>query len=211
MTNLSENDMIARGSMRGCYRHPDRTDLCVKVDPPNTHKPATLYEIQFLNRIQRIRRNRPFASIAQFYGATETNLGLGAVFELVTDKITNNVSEIFMNLLSKNTFEEHAEEYQDALLDFKDRFLKDAVIARDIRPWNLCAQRQHDGSIKLKMIDGMGHRYFIPIYDYLPFIARKRIIKQFQKSGFSDVTTLRDKYMNDTSNKWVGTVVVNQQ
>ncbi|MEP0519350.1 MAG: YrbL family protein [Hyphomicrobiales bacterium] len=205
MIVLSENAMIAKGSMRGCYHHPDRNDLCIKVDLPETHKPATLHEIQFLNRIKRIRRKRPFEAIAQYYGSVETNLGLGAVFELVADKDTQNVSEIFMNLLLQASFEEHLEKYQTALLDFKSRFLKDAVIARDIRPWNLCAQRQKDRSIRLKLIDGMGHRYFIPIYDYIPPLARRRITLQFEKSGFSDVTTLREKYANDPSNKWAGT------
>lgn len=204
MMQLSEGDLIAKGSMRGCYRHPEQTGLCVKVDLPKTHKPATLHEIQFLNRIRRIRRNRPFESIAQYHGSVETNLGIGAVFELVSDTGTNEVSEIFMNLLMQDNFEEHAEEYDSALLDFRRRLLKDAVIARDLRPWNLCAQKQGDGSIKLKLIDGMGHRYLIPIYDYLPFIARKRLLKQLDKSGFRDVSTLKKTYANDSSNKWVG-------
>lgn len=104
----------------------------------------------------------------------------------------------------QDNFEDRVQEFDAAVLDFRKRLLKDAVIARDLRPWNLCAQKQSDGAIKLKMIDGMGHRYLIPIYDYLPFIARKRILKQLDKSGFMDAAALKKKYSNDTSNKWVG-------
>lgn len=202
MLELSDKDLIAKGDMRGCYQHPDDSGLCVKVDQSHTHKPATLHEITFFERVFRWRNRPKFKAVAQFHGRVETNLGIGIIFELVRDETTGKISDTFHNLLMQDTDATHEAEYDKALQLFRADFLEDAIVARDLRPWNICAQRLESGEIKLRLIDGMGHRYFLPLCDIFPPIARRIISKHLKKRAFMNVKEMKARYLNDRSNKW---------
>lgn len=199
---LSDELLIATGDMRHCYRHPDDPGKCIKVDRVTTHKPATVIEAAYFQKIYRIRRGRKFSYLSNFHGLVDTELGTGAVYDLVCDEGTGDVSQTLMNFMMGNPDREG--EVNRELGKLKRELLADPVIIRDFRPWNVCAQRLKNGEITLKVIDGFGHKFFFPICDYVPFIARGLALKYWERNSFDSVQSLLERFGNDRSNKWQG-------
>ena len=46
-------------------------------------------------------------------------------------------------------------------------------MAVDLWARNICCQRMMDGDIRLVIIDGLGHRDFLPLVDWFSYFTRK--------------------------------------
>lgn len=159
---LSKADLLASGDMRDCFVHPKDSAKCIKVDKPRSHKPATLIEAAYFQRIYRIRKGQFFEYISNYYSLVDTNFGIGSIYDLIRHEDTGKVSETLLNVMINQPDLE--DEIDTALIRLKHQMCHDPIIVRDLRPWNICAQRLLNGSISLKVIDGFGHRFFFSQY-----------------------------------------------
>ena len=82
MLLLENSKLVGRGLHRECYEHPESADLCVKVVVA-CNSDENRREASYYTRLSR--RGISWDMLARFHGLVETDLGEGAVFQLVRD------------------------------------------------------------------------------------------------------------------------------
>ena len=82
MLTLESSALIGRGLRRECYFHPEDENKCIKVVVSGDHK-ETRREQSYYRLLEK--RNISWRMLARFYGNVDTNLGEGAVFDLIRD------------------------------------------------------------------------------------------------------------------------------
>ncbi|MEX6178501.1 YrbL family protein [Providencia hangzhouensis] len=95
---LPSENLIASGSQRACYQHPEYNHLCVKVHLSGRDDKETLRKVRYYKRLYK--RNLTVKTISHYYGTQQTDRGLGYVFQLIKDK-TENVSNTLDYYLKK--------------------------------------------------------------------------------------------------------------
>ncbi|SDQ71023.1 YrbL family protein [Pseudovibrio sp. Tun.PSC04-5.I4] len=159
MIILNENNLIACGGVRKVYQHPDKPNLCVKVDMNAVGRGAgvTRQEASLFEQLLRKRNQKEFSVISNYRGSIETNLGFGGIFDLITDESTGKPSQILMKILQEEPEFVATRKFIVALQKFRRDLVREAVLCRDIRPWNICVQILANDEIRLVLIDGVGH------------------------------------------------------
>ena len=79
--------------------------------------------------------------------------------------------------------------WNKVLAEFRSWMERHSVFA-NFHHDNICAKRLADGSIRLIAIDGIGHHEFIPVSDYIPFFARRKLRRSFKKNHLNSVEEL---------------------
>ncbi len=196
MVNIQENDFIAEGLYQKCYRHPKNTNLCVKIEKKDIKQPRLENEINYSIKVSKKKWAKfeyPFYS--KCYGAIETNLGKGYVFDLITDEDTHQVSKTMNYYLLNSNHQITDLELQTAFDKLISLMAKHRIIANDLWSTNICCKILKDKSIQLIIIDGLGHRDFLPLVDWFSFFAKKKINRRIIKHGLTDMDTQRKKYL----------------
>ncbi|KZK92391.1 hypothetical protein PsAD14_01144 [Pseudovibrio sp. Ad14] len=159
MITLNEELLIASGGVRRVYRHPENPKICIKVDARKDGRGAgvTLAEACLFEQLMEQRDQLDFVAISNYRGRIETNFGFGAMFDLITDEITGRPSQILMKMLEDEPQFIETNRFKTALKRFRHDLVQEAVLCRDLRPWNICVQKLEDGDLRLTLIDGVGH------------------------------------------------------
>jgi hypothetical protein len=180
---LNEELLIASGGVRRVYQHPENPRICIKVDASKHGKGAgsTIAEARLFELLMEQRNNRDFSVISNFRGSLETNQGFGATYDLIIDEDTGHPSQILMNVLRENPEFIETDRFKDALKSFRRDLIQEAVLCRDIRPWNICVQKLKNGSFKLILIDGVGHTQKKWFERIKPFVQMKMMYYFFSK------------------------------
>jgi hypothetical protein len=104
--------------------------------------------------------------LAMWYGMVETNLGPASETELIT-----NEGEIAETLETYLFREGLTPEIKSALRNFENWLRTHLVLTKNIIPHNIVIKKEN-GSLILKIIDGLGSKSFIPLPKYSKFFAR---------------------------------------
>lgn len=178
MLNLSPDLLIARGYHRECYQHPEDNDRCVKVvvhgGTEETRREQAYYRLLE-------KRLSDWRGIARFHGNSDTNLGAGAVFDLIRDADGSVSRTISQYLENSETLELHLEDIIHALVDFKHYQLKNNIQTMSLKPWNFVYQMNNDAKGKIYLIDSLGNADFIPICSYSRFFGQRKIHRKWTK------------------------------
>jgi hypothetical protein len=193
MIQLTEDLYLGKGRTRECFVDPRDPSKCIKVDFADKGYKQTFKEAKYYQKLLRIRPNLVYDFIPAFYGLVETDRGLGGVFDLVRDEVSDEVSLTLGHYLRDGTVAREQEKWDTALSQFLNRLMQTGVIVRDLNPGNLCARKLKDGSIQLIAIDGIGHRDFIPLCDYFLRIARRKLRRNIDHKGMNSIPTLLDR------------------
>jgi len=178
MIQINETEYIGEGAFQKCYIHPDNENICLKIKI-NRHKdPRVEREIKYYKKIQN-KNKLPF--IAKYYGEINTNLGEASVYELIKDEVTNKVSLTLCDYLRMDNSPFSDELFISELERLKRSLIKHKVIVRDLMGKNICCKILKDNTIELIIIDGVGHRDFIPFVEWFRFFAKRKIEKIFLK------------------------------
>lgn len=174
---LSAQDFVAEGTDRKCYRHPTHPDCCIKVLHPERRAGRFWREIRYFSSLER--RGVDFRHIAEFRGRVSTNLGRGAIFELVRDD-DDRVSRSLEYYLGLNDADfNHWIVAQIEVL--KQDLFDQWVVVHDLNPTNILVQRLGYDRYRLVVIDGIGHNHFIPLASYHSGYARKKLTRVWNR------------------------------
>jgi len=184
MLYLTEDAYIASGYSRTTYHHPHYSHLCVKIvnggEFRKVHKHRQKRDVKFLQKLQR--RGKHLEGIPYYFGEVETNLGVGYVYEKVTD-YDGQVSQTLAELLSSydgKTDREGA--VLDAIRALGQLVYREKIIVHDKLPdGNVLCRKNSDESYTLFVIDGIGDTVLIPVLNYLPHVLKKRVVKRWIK------------------------------
>ena len=139
----------------------------------------------------RLLENRTISweMLARFYGNAETNRGPGAVFELIRD-YNGAVSKTLEDYISDTDSTDF--NYQDlsrALPVLRHYMLKWKIVTMTLRPGNVVFKKNRASGGTLVIIDNIGNTDFIPICNYVDFIALRKIRRKWQR--FEDILAKR--------------------
>jgi hypothetical protein len=186
MINLDGVQSFAEGGNRKCYINPINTKRCLKVLHENLlenlHKNSAWYKrlgrsdslddnLRERNAYNQKAIRSPINSsiwdhLAMWYGMVETNLGPASDTELIT-----NEGEIAETLETYLFREGLTPEIKSALKNFENWLRTHLVLTKNIIPHNIVIKKEN-GSLMLKIIDGLGSKSFIPLPKYSKFFAR---------------------------------------
>ena len=186
MINLDGVQSFAEGGNRKCYINPINTKRCLKVLHENLlenlHKNSAWYKrlgrsdslddnLRERNAYNQKAIRSPINSsiwdhLAMWYGMVETNLGPASDTELITNE--GETAETLETYLFREGL---TPEIKSALKNFENWLRTHLVLTKNIIPHNIVIKKEN-GSLILKIIDGLGSKSFIPLPKYSKFFAR---------------------------------------
>ncbi len=179
MLKLRPSLLIARGLHRACYVHPDNSDLCVKV-VVNGGLEETRREQAYYRLLER--RGASWDMLARFHGNWETDLGSGAVFDLIRD-FDGGISQPLHHYLTSTT--EDQEPYLQGLVQafacLKTTLLRENIITMALKTANIVYRRTSDAAGTMVIIDGVGNSDLIPVASYIGLFAKRKILSKWRR------------------------------
>ena len=175
--SLTATEFIGAGTDRECYRHPARPEYCIKILRAERHPRRFRREIRYYRRLAR--RAIDWQRLTRYHGMVQTNLGQGAIFDLVLDH-DGGISKSLQSRLQRQDpgFDAWAVRELNALArDFYDRW----IVFHDLNPTNLLVQRVDAEHQRLVVIDGIGHNHFLSIASYSPAFARRKLVRVWNR------------------------------
>ncbi|MCO6546551.1 MAG: hypothetical protein J6583_02075 [Gilliamella sp.] len=176
---LSIEDYISRGLHRKCYRHPNDPNKCIKVNYNVGAEEETNREISYYKHL--IRRNVSFDAIPKYYGPVSTNYGKGHVFQLIRDYTGEVAIPLEKYLADTKLTKQYYDDLVTSLRNLKSTLLKDRIITMTIKSKNILFQHLSADKSRLIIIDNIGNSTLIPIANYIPFFAKAKIERTWQR------------------------------
>ena len=189
MIELDKSALIGKGLHRECFVHPDNAARCIKIVVSGTidenRREASYYGML-------ARRGISWEMLTRFHGLVDTNLGEGAIFDLVRDHDSRVSHTLEHYLESEALTAAHGPVLSQALRDLKNYLLQNRVVTMTIKPKNILFQRATANTGKLVIIDNVGNSDFIPLANYSAALARRKILRKwyrFQQSMAADYSS----------------------
>ena len=190
MIELNDSHFLGKGTSRTCYFDPRDPTKCIKVDTGGRSFSQTKQEGKYFDWISRNRPQFSYDCLPRFHGFVETNLGWGGVYDVVLDTPSNTASKTLRHYMRDGSVSREPAHWEKALQCLRDSVLSNSLVVGDLGPGNICASLHQDGGIQLVIIDGIGHRDFLPLCDYIPALARRRSKRQMVRYGLTSVKAL---------------------
>jgi len=191
MIEIEEKHYIGQGKLQKCYIHPDNDNLCLKIKIKEQYEnPRVNREVKYYKKIQKKNIANPF--FAKYHGEVNTNLGVANIYDLIKDETTNNVSLTMDHYLKMDNSPFSDELFISKLEKLKKQMIEHKIIIRDLMGKNICCKILKNKSIELIIIDGVGHRDFIPLVEWFHFFTKRKINKIFYKNKLKSMDEHRD-------------------
>ncbi len=178
MLYIDRTTLIGRGRHRECYKHPEDQNLCIKItvkDSPLEIKRGKKY----YRHLQK--HGISWEMISRYHGDVETDLGQGAVFDLIMDHDGTVAKSLEYYLSSDEQTEKYFSSLSDALCRLKKYLLQNRIVTMDIKPYNILCQMDASGIARLVLIDNIYNSEFIPVSNYCRFFAKRKIDRKWQR------------------------------
>ena len=179
MLILQEKDFVGKGSERACYIHPNDKNKTVKVTYKNNKRKKnkqTETEIKYYKQLKRRGINN-WKHLPEYFGEVKTNLGEGFIIELIRD-FDGEVSKSFAYYIQENG----VETYKKELKEYKQYFLDNCIIFNyGMMPKNILLRKNSKTDFDLVLIDGLGDVSHLTLPNKVPYFARRRISRRWDK------------------------------
>jgi len=186
MIEIKKKHYIGEGLERKCYHHPDNSNLCIKIGKPEIEEERLYKEIKYYNKIKNKDVSKfDYLFYSKYYGRVETNKGNGFVYELVKDETTLRVSLTLRHYLEMVNSPIPDKIIVEELKRLKQQMITHRIFVGDLRARNICCKILKDGSVRLIIIDGMGHRDFFPFADWFHYYAKKKVERRFVNASLN--------------------------
>lgn len=170
---LTADLFIAKGGHRICYKHPSDNNLCVKIHLNKIEVKETERELKYYAFLTR--RRLPCNIIPAYFGTTKTNLGKGYIYQAIND-YTGETSRTLEHYIKHD----RTLEYDRLLVEFEQQAIKQRLITKKLKPYNLLLQFVSPTNKKLVLIDNLGSSAHIPLAYYSKLCNRIELDKRFK-------------------------------
>jgi len=195
MLDLESASVVGKGLHRVCYAHPQDERLCVKVLLQLQSK-TPLIEAEREAKYYRFldKKNVPWTMLPKFHGEVLTNRGQGYIFDLIRDydgEISKTLKHYLASPIETNNYYEGLSAAFDLLRGY---LLAWKIVTMTIKAKNILYQKLNQREGRLVIIDNIGHSDFIPVCDYIDFMAERKIRRKWRRFE----ATLRKEYPQNT-------------
>jgi len=150
----------------------------VKIEIAGNSK-ETQREQKYYKLLQQ--RNVSWEMLPRSYGFIETNLGPGAVFDLVRDYDDGVAKTMEHYLEDTERTAAHSVRLQYAMQDLKRYLLEQRIITMTLKPKNILFQRVTPDTGRLIIVDNIGNSDLFPLGNYSRFFACRKILRKWQR------------------------------
>ncbi|ROR99906.1 PhoP regulatory network protein YrbL [Sinobacterium caligoides] len=178
MISIDKSCFIGAGLHRHVYVHPDNPDYCIKIVVKGDDSESKR-EQSYYRHLQH--RDISWKMLPRFIGNEETDLGNGAIFELVRDADSNISHTLEYYLNSPELTAANATGIVHALRELEEYLLSNRVITMTLKPKNIMYQRISSNSGCLVIIDNIGNSDLLPLANYCRPIAKMKIARKWQR------------------------------
>jgi len=195
MLDLESASVVGKGLHRVCYAHPQDERLCVKVLLQLQSK-TPLIEAEREAKYYRFldKKNVPWTMLPKFHGEVLTSRGQGYIFDLIRDydgEISKTLKHYLASPIETNNYYEGLSAAFDLLRGY---LLAWKIVTMTIKAKNILYQKLNQREGRLVIIDNIGHSDFIPVCDYIDFMAERKIRRKWRRFE----ATLRKEYPQNT-------------
>ena len=191
MIEIKEKNYIGQGTYQKCYIHPDNDNLCLKIRRNiRSNKSRVNQEINYYKKIQKRNTELPFLS--KYHGEEITNFGVASVYDLIKDETTNSVSLSMYDYLKMDESPFSDDLFVTEIQKLKRKLIKNKILIRDLTAKNICCKILANKSIELIIIDGVGHRDFIPLVEWIGFFTKRKMNKIYKRKKLYSMDEHRD-------------------
>ncbi len=178
MILLNTSYFVGKGLHRECYIHPDDEQLCIKVvvagDLSESKREQSYYKL-----LQK--RGISWDILPRYHGVIETNMGAGAVFDLIRD-FDGEVSKTLEYYLAAEQLDKAENPgLSQAISVFKQELHRQSIITMTLSPKNIMYKKTSSNEGRLVLIDNIGNSDFIPICSYIDSLAKKKITRKLHR------------------------------
>lgn len=178
MLEIDPSTLVGKGLHRECFVHPDNRDHCIKIVVAG-NSDENRREAQYYGLLAR--RGISWDMLTRFHGLIETDMGEGAVFDLVRD-CDGAVSRTLTHYLeSEKLTALHSNSLSAALAGLRMYLLDNRIITMTLKTKNILFQRTTEGADKLVVVDNVGNSDFIPLTNYSRSLARMKIRRKWRR------------------------------
>ncbi len=207
---LDETLLIGKGGHKDVYIHPQDPSRCIKINTrsDDDHKKEMSY------RKSRERRHLPPSSLlVQYYGAVDTNLGEGYVFERVFDydgSTSKTIDELIrLEIRARNEkksvkevmkTEKEIPPAATVLFTFREVLFKENIIIPDMGAFNYVVQFDTPKNWRVRIVDDIGSPTLIPIVYYIDFLGAGHVRRRWLKF-IREIMTLYPGFLSDEESR----------
>ncbi len=177
---LMPEHLIAKGWHRECYVDPQDTNRCIKV-VVNGNGKETEREQAYYRLLQK--RLTDWQAIPRFHGNIDTNLGQGAVFDLIRDADGQVSRTLAYYLENEARFFQYSSQLADAIRRLQSYQLQNNILTMSLKPKNLLLQKREDGNMAMFIIDNLGYAELLPLVCYFHSLGRTKIQRKWKRFG----------------------------
>ncbi len=178
MLTINATDMIGKGLHRECYSHPQDQNLCIKI-AVNENVKETRREQKYYRLLKK--RQICWDMLPKYYGNMDTNLGSGAVFEMIRNHDGSVSKTLEFYLKSIQQTERCYSGLASAFFALKKYLLNEQIITMTIKPKNVLYQEINDDAGKLIIVDNIGNSDYIPIANYSKTLGDRKIKRKWYR------------------------------
>lgn len=178
MLTMNPENLVGKGLHRECYSHPDNVNLCIKV-VVNGNVKESKREQKYYEFLEK--KQTPWDVIPKFHGNIETNIGQGAVFDMIRDHDGSVAKTLEHYLVSDIETERYFCGLSQSFLYLKNHLLDHQIITMTIKPKNILYQKLSQKEGKLVVVDNIGNSDFFPIANYSRCFGSKKILRKWQR------------------------------
>ena len=179
MIILKDEDFVGKGNERACYIHPEDKNKAIKITYENNNRKEskqTKLEVNYYKELEK-RRMTNFKHLPKYFGEVKTDKGAGFVVELIRD-FDGEVSKTFEYYLKKDG----VLKYKKELEEYKQYFLDNCIIFNyGMMPKNILLRKNSETDFDLVLIDGVGDVTYFTFPNKIPYFARRRINRRWDK------------------------------
>lgn len=179
MAKLELTELVGKGLHRECYAHPDNPDLCVKVMVVAGGEAETIREQSYYKLLQK--KDVAWDMLPKFHGTVETNLGSGAIFDLIKDPCGNTSKTLRQYLESETLNKLNEQGLQQHLQNLKAYLITQNIMTMTIKPKNIVYQKRENQDDLCVIIDNIGNSDFIRISSHNRYFGRKKIERKWAR------------------------------
>lgn len=138
MLNLSEKLFLGKGTHKKCYLHPEDSSKCIKMAYTYEGEDDLQRELRYLKVLRRKGKN--YSVLPRYYGAVETNLGKGHVYEHIINFDGSKCKTLEDFLENENLVKENFAMLADKLCQLKKQLMENEIITMGLFPENIIVQ-----------------------------------------------------------------------
>lgn len=193
MIFLGEKDLLAEGGRRLIYVNPEDKNKLIKIvkqkDLDRKRRSLSFFKkwrndnsisenTEDFNayKVYNRKSKEIFKFVPRLFGYTETNLGRG----LMTEFVKNYDGSATMSLQDYLKKYGLTHKIYLALKLLYKQLLKYNFITRELKDFNIVVKYISKNNLRLYVIDGFGNQEFIPLSNYIGFLAKRKINKHFK-------------------------------